>query len=499
MERVAKGSLIAYGTEVLLRLKGLVVLPVLTKTFGSVEYGVWAQVVVIVGLVSPVVTCGLDSAASRFLAGGRREDVREGFYGGLGFVITAAAIAAVLIAVAAKPVAGAFFDGAGNATYVVLAAAFMFASVVRGYLQKYFRLVLDMKVYSAANVFAALSNACAVVAVAAAGGGLMTLVIVTVVLEALLALALGAVVVSRLGVAMPRFIRLREMLSFGLPLVPAGWFIWVLNVSDRFFVSYHRGLAEVGVYAVAYNLGLMLMQVFFNPVWITFPPAAAELHNRGRSSELRDLTRYTLKYGLLVMVPATVAFSVLARPILTALSTAEFARGAYLVPLVAGGYLLSMVGAFPMTGLELARKTKAIMAINLGAAGVNVGLNAALVPPLGMTGAAIATFVAFGLQFALSWKCGGRYLGLELHAADALRIASVTGTVAAVALLVRRAGGADLAVAIMLVVVAFCAAVVLSGSIGAREREYIARLLSRPVRPARAPAATQAVETEAAP
>lgn len=479
LERVAKGSIVAFATETLLRLKGLIILPILTKTFGTVDYGIWAQVTVLVTLLSPVVTCGLDSASTRFLSGRSRSEVREGFYSSLLTVTALGMVAGVSMAAASRPLATAFFGGTGNAAFVGLAGAYMAVSVVRNFLQKYFRIVLAMGVYFTATVFVTLSNAVAAAVVAVMGASLMTLIVVMVALEALTAAALGLAVVRRLGLAMPRFVMLGELLAFGLPLVPTGWLVWMLNVSDRFFLSHYRGLADVGVYAVAYNLGLMLMQVFFNPVWLTYPPAAVELHVTGRPEELRTLTRYSLKYGLLLMLPATAAFSILARPILVTFSTAAFARGAFVIPLVAVGYLFSMLAAFPVTGLELAKRTRTVLWINVAAAAANVTVNVVFVPVFGMAACAVATLLAFALQFSLAVALGSRYVRLEMTREDAWRIAAVTSSVAIVASAFRPGSDLGLLSAVAAVAATFVSVSVVTGAVGPEERAFLRRMLGR--------------------
>ena len=42
----------------------------------------------------------------------------------------------------------------------------------------------------------------------------------------------------------------RQMQRFGLPLVPSGLALWVIDLSDRFFLIHMKGLAETGVYSV---------------------------------------------------------------------------------------------------------------------------------------------------------------------------------------------------------------------------------------------------------
>jgi O-antigen/teichoic acid export membrane protein len=56
-----------------------------------------------------------------------------------------------------------------------------------------------------------------------------------------------------------RFVR--ESLSFSLPLVPHLVMASGLVVADRFILAHYRDLSEVGIYSLAYTLGMVMFLV----------------------------------------------------------------------------------------------------------------------------------------------------------------------------------------------------------------------------------------------
>jgi len=60
-----------------------------------------------------------------------------------------------------------------------------------------------------------------------------------------------------------------HLLRFGLPLVPAGFFYWALELSDRWFLQYFRTQAEMGLYGVAWRYASLMMIVVmgFQTAW----------------------------------------------------------------------------------------------------------------------------------------------------------------------------------------------------------------------------------------
>jgi O-antigen/teichoic acid export membrane protein len=61
----------------------------------------------------------------------------------------------------------------------------------------------------------------------------------------------------------------KEILSFGIPLIPHAIGGMILAMSDRYFISYFIGNSEVGLYTVAYQVSavLLLVSMSINQAW----------------------------------------------------------------------------------------------------------------------------------------------------------------------------------------------------------------------------------------
>ena len=64
--------------QTIVSLKGLIILPILTKTLGASDYGIWAQILITVSLLQPFIILGLDSSILRFLSSVEKEKVVQG-------------------------------------------------------------------------------------------------------------------------------------------------------------------------------------------------------------------------------------------------------------------------------------------------------------------------------------------------------------------------------------------------------------------------------------
>ncbi len=92
------GDVSALGMlQVLGRVQGLVLVPLITKTLGAAAYGVWTQVAVVVSLFTAPVQWQLSEALVRFVPGqASREIQRDHFYSAVALVMAAGAAVAGL-------------------------------------------------------------------------------------------------------------------------------------------------------------------------------------------------------------------------------------------------------------------------------------------------------------------------------------------------------------------------------------------------------------------
>jgi O-antigen/teichoic acid export membrane protein len=196
----------------------------------------------------------------------------------------------------------------------------------------------------------------------------------------------------------------RNLLRFGLPLVPAGLAYWIIAYSDRYLIIQLLGTAAAGIYSLANRvaMGVMLVIYAFEAAW--WPYAFA----KAREADHREVFARVLSAFSAGMVVLALAIGLFAREILLILTTREF-LSAY--PYV-GTLALALVvhGAYSIVGIgvQLAQRTQHMAWTSGVAAIVNVGLNLVLIPRVGILGAALATLAAYGLSTGLIYSLAQR-------------------------------------------------------------------------------------------
>ncbi|NNF56883.1 MAG: oligosaccharide flippase family protein [Rhodothermaceae bacterium] len=187
----------------------------------------------------------------------------------------------------------------------------------------------------------------------------------------------------------------KRLIVFGAPLVAAGLASRFLSIGDRFLIDILLGPAPVAVYEWGAKLGGTLNLFFVQSFQLAFTviglkalaadEAAAPLHRR----VFRHFTIWTAW--------AVLGLTLLSRDV-TSLLTDEpdYLEVEPLVLLIALGFLMNGIYFIAVNVLYAAGRTRTV-AVSVGAAALlNVALNLLLIPMLGLIGAAVATFVAYG-------------------------------------------------------------------------------------------------------
>lgn len=418
------------ATEITLRLKGLVLLPLLTRYLGAVNYGIWAQVALLVGLVTPLVAAGLDTAATRFFPGLTEDERRAQYSAVTAYMLLAAGIFTVVSWSLSEFLAEAVLADPEQARFVQLAGLLVITGFATQIARLHLRIIGRARLYGATNVVQSVLNTVAVVMVLLRGGDVSDVVLWTVGADAVLAVGLLLFIIATGSLGVPRFSSLGYLLRFGVVLIPAGYSMVVINWIDRIFLVNYRDLAAVGHYSVAYSLGYLVIAVVFNPIWVMFPTKAAELHSAGNDAGVTGLRGVSISLAMLFVLPVTVGWLILGNPIVELIAGEEFIPGAHVVWIITVGYSFHMVGSYFDIGLGLHQKQR-WTSISMGlAVGTNLILNWLLIPEYGITGAAFATMIAFGVQAVISIAVHSRVAPISIDLQPLVKIGAAAGVMA---------------------------------------------------------------------
>lgn len=404
--------------QVLTSLGTFFLLPIITKTLGTYDYGLWAQINITVSLISPLALMGLSMGFVRFLSSETEiKIIREAVYSILFFVTVSGLFASFLLYTFAEPLATFGFKDP-HATYFIQAGSLLILlSVIESISLFYFRIFRQIQTFSYLTLFETFGKLFFILFLLKMGYGLLGVIAATLLVQGFIFLISLLMIISQIGFVIPRFTYMKEYLQFSLPLTPNSLVRWITESSDRYMVTYFLGLRSVGVYSAACSIG-SLIQLFVSSLQLILLPELSKLFDENKMDEVRIYMSHSLRYFLLVSIPAVFGLSALAKPLLGILTTDDFLSGWFVIPITAFSGLLAGIFQIFVNTMLLIKQTKTSTYINIVAAVSNVLINLLLIPSIGIVGASLSTLFSYFLMSVLCMHISLKHFKLDFYLHD---------------------------------------------------------------------------------
>lgn len=422
-----------YGISTIIgRFLNFLLVPFYTNVFAAGDYGIVTVVYSFMAFFTIAYAFGLEAAYMRFVADAPEGGKRDVFTAPFLFLCFVSVFFTAAIVLAREPLAAALLIRPEWGAIVPLAAATLAADAINvipfaalrmeGNARRFALIRLaGIVVNIALNLYFVLGLRMSIVSVFSAG--LIASCATTVLLAPTIARRIR--IPARLAV-------LRPMLVFGLPTIPAGLAAMIVQVIDRPLMQRLTDEATVGIYGANYRLGIFMMLVvtMFQYAWQPFSLQNASQPNAERMFA-RVLTYFSLFACALGLVLSFYIDDAATIPILRGktLLGRGYWTGLGIVPIVLFGYVWTGVSVILNAGLLIRKKTSSLALITGAGAIVNIAVNLLLIPPLGMYGAAIATFAAYAFMAGLSWAATRTVYPVPYEYARLLKIAAATAAV----------------------------------------------------------------------
>jgi Membrane protein involved in the export of O-antigen and teichoic acid len=408
-------------TQTLTNLGSFFLLPVITKILGSYDYGIWAQINITVSLLSSLALMGLSTGVIRFLSSEKDKDkIREGFFSVIFFVSFTGLLVSIVIFLLSDFLAASIFKDTHTSGYIKVGAFLIFLSAVNQISIFYFRIFQQTKTLAILTLFQTFGQLILILSLLFTGFGLFGVISAALIAQGLLFIISVYKIISQIGFRIPRFSQIGEYLKYSAPLTPNSLLKWVTDSSDRYMVTYFLGLSPVGIYSASYALG-NLITLFIAPIQFILFPELTRLFDEGKIDEVKVYLSYSMKYFLLIAIPAVFGLSALAKPLLKIFTTQEFISGSIVIPFIALSGLFSGVFQIVINITYLVKRTKFNIYINTFAALSNIVFNVLLIPSIGFVGAAIATLISYTLMVIICILVSFKHIEFNLNFGFILR------------------------------------------------------------------------------
>lgn len=183
-------------------------------------------------------------------------------------------------------------------------------------------------------------------------------------------------------------------LRFGLPLVPAAVFAWLLNSMDKVAIRTWSNFNELGLYSAAFKIVMLLeiMKTSFSTFW---SPTAYRWYEEGVSNE--KFEKVSQKSSVVFFL--TFGVIVLFKDLIMLIFDSSYHEASVIIPFLLFSPIMYSLTEVTKKGIDFSRKSEYTVMISGVAAFMNFFGNYLLVPTMGGLGAAISTAFSFVIYF----------------------------------------------------------------------------------------------------
>ncbi|WP_352420523.1 oligosaccharide flippase family protein [Proteiniborus sp.] len=182
-----------------------------------------------------------------------------------------------------------------------------------------------------------------------------------------------------------------SMLRYSLPLIPTTISTWIINMSDRYILSYILGSEANGLYAISYKVPTIITIVagIFMDAWQI---SAINEHQKGDRGSF--FSKVLNVYSSLIFCGASVIIT-FTKVITKILTSPGFYSSWIYIPVLVMATIFASLASFLGSIYMIHKKSEYILLTTAISAIVNIILNFSLIPVYGIQGAAIATLLSY--------------------------------------------------------------------------------------------------------
>lgn len=373
------------------KLLVFLMLPLYTRALTSAEYGDIDLVVQACNILIPIVSAGILNAVIRF---GLERNVSQKSVFSIGLFTI---LIGFLIFCIFRPFVKYIYFISDYAGYVYL---FVLTSGLHSLCSNFIRSQEKVRLYAFDGILrTALTVVLNIVFLVVLRYGVEGYLLATILSDVISAVMLF------LAAKLYRYITLfsldekliKDMFKYSFPLIPTTISIWIINISDRYILSYLIGSEATGLYAIAYKVPtiITIAAAIFMDAW-----QISSVSEYKKKDGARFFTQVFSVYSSIVFLisSAIVTFS---KIITSVLVSADFYEAWQFMPVLVMATVFACFASFLSSIYTNEKKSGHVLLTTVISAVINIVLNIVFIPMYGIQGAAIATLFSYIVMFLI--------------------------------------------------------------------------------------------------
>ncbi|MFC7135348.1 MULTISPECIES: flippase [Salinibaculum] len=188
--------------------------------------------------------------------------------------------------------------------------------------------------------------------------------------------------------------RHKELLLFSVPLAASGAINVVAKHSDLILLGMFKSGTEVGLYEVAFRMGVFVTLLFTPAIGYLFQPIISRFDANADRGKMDKLYTVTTRWIVVASFPVFALFFLFPEQSLAFFFSEKYVASRWALRILLVGFVISLLPGLTGMFLTAVGETKILMYISAGTMFLNVAINVILIPSYGIIGAAIATATA---------------------------------------------------------------------------------------------------------
>lgn len=382
-------------------LSGFILIPLYTRLLGLTEYSILQLVSPIQGILVIILTLGLERSLPRFYFDSSNGAYRTKLLSTVSVAIFFSSTLLVLLVMVSENLLENMFSQIQFDPYVKLTVIWSYLYIFSLLPRTYYRLEEQAAKYI---LFSSCHFVIQFLVIYFIGiKYYMTAegVIISNVISALILLLISLWILRDKLIWIFDKKLFQSTILFSLPLLPAAFAGWALNLSDRMFLDRFATLNEIGYYSLAFQMSQIITLVG-SGILAAYGPYYFRTANSHLSKDaINNKLSFGNKVFTYLVLLTTVTLLTFAPELLLLLASDDYLPTLEVLPYIVVGAFFSQLHGLINLSMYQKKKTVIISIIILISAGLNFFLNMILIPRYGIVGAGIATLISFLVYFVL--------------------------------------------------------------------------------------------------
>lgn len=423
---------LVYGLGIILNKSvGFLLLPLYTKYFPPEQIGLFTLVQSISFFLMTVYMLGMETAFMKFFIAEKKVYDKSLVYSSTIYFLTFTSLVfSSLVYLNADSIASLFkFSEASESIMLIkILSLLMLTDTLSRFPLLLFRAELNSKTYAYVNLLSFFVNVfCSITFIVILHKGIES-IFYSYIISVIVTFICGLILTKKYIVLRISFQKLKQMLIFGNKFIYIGFFVLLIDISDRFFLKYFYDESIVGIYSANYRLA-SVMGFLIASFKFSWTPYFLNLSDEPENKKIvSSIFTYFVFAGLLMFLIFSLLINQFVKINLFGFEflNEKYWEGLKIVPIVLLAYFFS--GAYSTLNAApfFKNKTIAILMITLSGLIINTLFNCLLIPALDITGAALSTLITYLSMFLIIYYYSQKIFKLRHQWNVIIKLSSLT-------------------------------------------------------------------------